>query len=108
MTIFLSILSGVIAGIIIGFLVWGRRDSSPAAQNDKKIDIPERFEVKNENLEKFKEHITRTSDKITNDMVQEVLGVSDATAVRYLDELEKSGIIKQVGKTGKYTYYEKV
>ena len=46
--------------------------------------------------------------KIANDDVQKLLVVSDATATRYLDELERSGQIKQVGKLGYYVYYEKV
>jgi len=45
--------------------------------------------------------------RITNDDVQNALGVSDATATRYLEELEKEGVLKQVGAAGKYTYYEK-
>ena len=47
------------------------------------------------------------SEKITNNDVEKLLGVSDATATRYLDELEKQGLIKQMGKTGKDVYYEK-
>jgi len=39
--------------------------------------------------------------------VENLLLVSDATATRYLDELEKEGKIKQVGKTGKGVFYEK-
>ena len=46
--------------------------------------------------------------KITNDEVEKLLHVSDATATRYLETLEKEGKIKQVGKTGKYTNYEKI
>ena len=42
--------------------------------------------------------------RITNDDVQNALGVSDATATRYLEELEKEGVLKQVGAAGKYTY----
>jgi len=33
--------------------------------------------------------------------------VSDATATRYLEELEKEGFIRQVGRTGRHVYYEK-
>lgn len=47
-------------------------------------------------------------EKIANDDVEKALGVSDATAERYLNELEKEGLIKQVGETGKYVYYTKV
>ncbi len=45
---------------------------------------------------------------ITNDEVEKLLHVSDATATRYLESLEKENKIKKIGKTGKYTRYEKV
>lgn len=45
------------------------------------------------------------SGQVTNDEVEKLLHVSDATATRYLDQLEKEGKIRQVGKTGKYTHY---
>jgi len=47
------------------------------------------------------------ADEITNDDVEKALGVSDATATRYLDWLEKEGKIIQIGRTGKYTHYKK-
>jgi predicted DNA-binding transcriptional regulator len=47
-------------------------------------------------------------EKITNREVEEGLKVSDATATRYLDELEKEGIIKQVGTDGPLVYYKKI
>jgi Fic family protein len=45
--------------------------------------------------------------EIFNDQVQTALGVSDATATRYLDELEKTGKIIQVGSTGRGVIYRK-
>jgi len=39
-------------------------------------------------------------DKISNHDVVKLLEISSATAVRYLDELEEEGRIKQIGKTG--------
>lgn len=45
--------------------------------------------------------------KISNDEVQKLLNVSDATATRYLSLLEQQGKVKQAGKTGKYTFYTK-
>ena len=44
---------------------------------------------------------------ITNDEVEKLLHVSDATATRYLSALEKQGKIKQIGKTGKAVTYTK-
>ena len=46
--------------------------------------------------------------KITNDEVEKFLHVSDATATRYLSELEKEGKIKQSGKTGKGVSYSRI
>ncbi len=45
---------------------------------------------------------------ITNDEVEKLLHVSDATATRYLSTLEKEGKIKQTGKTGKAVSYSKI
>jgi len=65
---------------------------------------PEQVEKRKENLEKvldlFKDH-----PQMTNEIVTGALGVSDATAVRYFDELEKQGRIEQVGKTGQNVSY---
>lgn len=49
-----------------------------------------------------------TKDKITNDEVEKLLHVSDATATRYLSALEKENKIKQVGKTGHGVVYSKI
>ncbi len=49
-----------------------------------------------------------TKSKITNDEVEKLLHVSDATATRYLSALEKENKIKQVGKTGHSVVYSKI
>jgi hypothetical protein len=46
--------------------------------------------------------------KITNDEVEKFLHVSDATAERYLNILEKENKIKQVGKTGHAVSYSRI
>lgn len=45
---------------------------------------------------------------ITNDEVEKLLHVSDATATRYLTILKKENKIKQSGKTGKGVSYSKI
>ena len=65
-----------------------------------------RSQTKEKNKQKILESI-EAQKSITNDAVENLLLVSDATATRYLDELEKEGKIKQVGKTGKGVFYEK-
>ena len=49
-----------------------------------------------------------TKSKITNDEVEKLLHVSDATATRYLSALEKENKIKQVGRTGTGVVYLKI
>lgn len=66
-----------------------------------------RQEKKRVKLDKLFQEITEKG-KITNDEVEKLLHVSDPTATRYLDILEKEGKIKQVGKTGKHTHYERI
>ena len=46
--------------------------------------------------------------KMTNKDVEKLLGVSDATATRYMEELEKERKIRQVGAEGGHVYYEKI
>lgn len=48
-----------------------------------------------------------TKSKITNDEVEKLLHVSDATATRYLSILKQENKIKQEGKTGKAVFYSK-
>jgi predicted HTH transcriptional regulator len=52
--------------------------------------------------------LTTGQASITNDDVQKLLYVSDATATRYLSILEKEGKIKQDRKTGKGVLYTKL
>ena len=49
-----------------------------------------------------------SSPRVTNDEVEKLLHVSDATATRYLSALEKEGKIQQVGKTGKAVEYTRI
>ena len=109
------VVGGVLAGIIIGFIVGRKRSKSgadpvatPGTTSSDGGLIAEKEEMKAENIAKLKEFVASSEGKITNDQVQSLLKVSDATAERYLDQVEKEGLIKQVGKEGRYTYYNKV
>ena len=50
----------------------------------------------------------RRVNAITNDEVEKLLRVSDATATRYLDTLEKEGRVRQEGKTGRSVVYVRI
>lgn len=74
-----------------------------AAGKESKAVNPEQIEKKRENLEKVIQ-LTREKGEISNNDVQFALKVSDATATRYLEELEKQGKLVQTG-SGKGTIY---
>ena len=66
--------------------------------------IKEQSKKKVENKEKILEFL-RENEKIANNDIEKILGVSDSTATRYLDELEKENKVEQIGKTGRFVYY---
>ncbi len=76
-------------------------------EENLKLANETRQEKKREKIDKI---LTLFSEKsqIANDEVEKLLHVSDATATRYLEELEKEGKIKQVGETGKGVMYQKI
>lgn len=50
--------------------------------------------------------VAQSKGTITNDEAQTLLGVSDSTAERYLEELEKVGKLAQVGTVGRAVTYK--
>ena len=93
-----------IAGIVLGTYLARKR----VVKKDKIFsEVKEDVKKKRENLEKIRSLFAERA-RVANNDVESLLGVSDATATRYLDELEKQGLVRQVGKTGKHVYYEKL
>lgn len=62
---------------------------------------------KKKKLDKIMEFLS-TRETVTNDEVEKLLHVSDATATRYLEQLEKEGKIKQSGRTGQSVSYSRI
>ena len=62
---------------------------------------------KTKKLEKIMARVSQNG-KISNNEVARMLRVTNMSAFRYLDLLEKQGEIKQVGKTGRGVFYQKV
>jgi len=96
----ISFVLGVIAGGVVAWVWMHKRNGMERFNAERK---KEREENKQKILKLLEE-----KGKIANDDVQDLLSVSDATATRYLQELETAGKIKQVGQEGRYTYYQKV
>ena len=97
----------LILGISLGFYI-----SARVLRRGKREGLIGRgVEEKRENKLKILEelHVRKSQGKearITNDEAQAMLGVSHATAERYLDELEKGGLLRQVGEIGRGVYYK--
>ncbi|NQU83884.1 MAG: winged helix-turn-helix transcriptional regulator [Parcubacteria group bacterium] len=49
--------------------------------------------------------ILKENGKMSNKDIRKVLKIADRTVIQYADELEQAGKIKQVGRTGRNTYY---
>ncbi|MEX0998373.1 MAG: DUF6804 family protein [Thermodesulfobacteriota bacterium] len=98
----LDIVSAVVLTI---FIISGRKKIDDVKNNNRFIS--EQSENKERNKKAILE-IMKTQHPLTNDQVEQLLGISDATATRYFDELEKEGKVRQVGKTGRHVYYERV
>ena len=97
---------GLVAGFVVGYLFGKGSGKSAGQPQGGVVYSTEDAEKKKENLGRIEEFIVG-KDKFTNDDIQSYLGDSDTTVGRYLDELEKSGKIKQVGDTGSGVFYTK-
>ena len=85
-----------LAGIALGVYLSrrGKSDGFIAEQSAKKT----------ENKQKILEFLQQ-NEKIQNNDVEKLAGVSNATAERYLDELEKEGKLTQHGTIGQSVFY---
>jgi len=81
--------------------------SDEARKENLKLANETRQEKKREKINKILEIFSERKE-ISNDEVEKLLHISDATVTRYLEILEKEGKIKQVGKTGKGVKYERI
>lgn len=105
---------GLIAGIVVATVVcvvWMKMVKKPTpldsdASNGARRDLMAEAKEKHaEIMVKLGEYL-KDKTEVTNDEVQNFLGVSDASAERYLDELESQGKLTQIGKTGVSTHYK--
>ena len=65
----------------------------------------EKEKQKNKNLDEVLSYL-KEHKEISNNNIEELLKVSDATATRYLDKLEEQGDIEQIGEKGRYVKYK--
>ncbi len=94
----INIIIYVSIGIVIGYIGYSVFVDGNVNENNEK-------QVLDEKENKIFDLVS-SNKKITNSDVKGLLGVSEATATRYLQKLEDSGKIRQVGETGRSVYYE--
>lgn len=96
-------LTYLIIGLVVGYLI---------GKNHSKI-IPGSNALNQQRAEEKQKYLNQIlasfsfDDEITNDRVERMLGVSNTSAERYLDELEKAGKLRQVGRTGRSVTYRR-
>ena len=117
MKLFLTFLSGAVVGYFVGkrqptkAAPFGKGDTTapePRKGGEEKEPLIDRQAREKEAHKASILELLKTTTPLTNTNIEQMLGVSDATATRYLEELEKEGKVRQVGKTGRGVVYEKV
>ena len=88
-----------VIGIVIGYLIFSQKH---------KVSFISKQQREKEAGKEAIYGLLETNHPLTNNDVEAMLGISDATATRYFDELEKEGKVRQVGKTGRYVNYGRV
>jgi predicted HTH transcriptional regulator len=86
---------GVLTGVFVGHKIsteLNERTNYPAPNDEDRKKILD---------------LAKKQEKLTNNDIEKVLGVSDSTAQRYAQKLVQSGELRQHGKTGRNVYYTK-
>jgi Fic family protein len=99
MDIIFIFIAGAFLGALAVFLLKRKNNRSSGLMQKQSAE-------KQEHIKKIMDYIAG-KDKIANDDIQKLLGVSDSTAQRYLNELEGKGVLKQVGEAGQGIFYSK-
>ncbi len=111
MSIILIILAAAVVGGVVGVAIaLGIREDKKNETSAEKIGagLDERNKaIQNEKDSKKKQilELLAKQDNITNNDAQKTLKISDATATRYLDELEAEGKIQAVGDSAREIKY---
>ena len=95
---------GMIAGGATVFLFKNIGVSEKKRKTSGRKLIEKQAKEKEENKKRISEFFEKKKE-VANDDIEKLLGVSDATVTRYLEELEQEGKIRQVGDIGRGIHY---
>lgn len=103
--LFIALLAILAVLVVILLYVRGLALKNQASRPVSRPFFEEQTETKNRKLELilglFGKHET-----LTNAIIRQELGFDDRVIVNYMDELEKTGKVAQVGKVGKFAHYK--
>jgi Fic family protein len=99
-----QILIFVVGAVVVGIVMLIVMKEPKGSGIDSEL-IKKQAKEKEENKKRILEFFG-SRGSVSNDEIQNLLGVSDATAERYLHELEQEGRIQQVGSTGSGVTYQ--
>lgn len=100
---YLVLIVVAIAGVSLGMYL-ARRNKSGLISEPLNCAQGKQSEQKSENKQKILAFVQQHG-KIQNNDVEKLAGVSNATAERYLDELEKEGKLTQHDEVGQSVFY---
>lgn len=100
----MELLITLIFGIAIGSLFAWSVIKNPECKKARGA-VKKKANLKEKRIKRLTEFLM-DKNKINNDQVERFLRVSNATAERYLNELEREGKLEQVGKKGRGVYYK--
>ncbi|MEX2514854.1 MAG: helix-turn-helix domain-containing protein [Candidatus Paceibacterota bacterium] len=102
-------MTNLILGIIIGAIITTFTLSAADRARDRVVGACKFVLGQNEDKEKNKQQILEflaaNDGQASNSEISEHLGVSSRTVVRYMDELEATREVTQVGETGRGVTY---
>ena len=92
----------LIIGFSLGYWYAQTRKKDKPQMNQKAQEF---HRIKEENKKKIIAYLKENA-KVTNNDVEELLGVGDTSAYKYLEGLQQEGIVTQVGKEGRSVFYQ--
>jgi predicted HTH transcriptional regulator len=110
LVLFSAMLNPIVSVAIatIALIVPGAYQLLVKENKSKDVPVSKQTEEKEHNKEAILGLMESGNQPLTNEHIRQMLDISEATATRYLDEMEKEGKVKQVGKTGAHVFYDKI
>lgn len=99
------IVIGVLAFILGGALAIRKKQASPGKMTKLRQKAHAKIKKQRKNRKQAILNYAIKKGRVTNDEAEQMFCISNSTASRYLDQLEKEGKLKQVGQTGRGVYY---